>query len=530
MMSTPDHGNDAIRPELAELFQRTALGLDANRPDATARRTKTNQRTARANVEDLFDPDSFIEYGALAVAAQRFRRSEDELRAKTPADGIIAGIGSVNGGLFGEENARCMVLAYDYTVLAGTQGHFSHKKMDRMLRLAHELKIPLVLFAEGGGGRPGDVDAAGVAIAGLDLSTFALFGGYNGKAPLVGIVSGRCFAGNAALLGCCDIIIATRDSNIGMGGPVMIEGGGMGVFRPEEVGPMDVQINNGVVDIAVENEAEAVTMAKKYISYFQGDIKEWQAPDPKPLRTIIPENRRRTYDMKQVITAIADVDSFLQLRPDYGMGIITGFLRIEGRPFGVIANNCMHMAGAIEAEDADNAARLMQLCNVHGLPIVSLIDTPGFMVGPEIETRAQVRHVCRMFVIGSHLTVPYFSIVTRRGYGLGAMAMAKGGFHESAFIASWPTGEFGGMGLEGAVKAGFKRELDAEKDPAAREALFNKLLSQLYDRGKAVNMAAYLEIDAVIDPMDTRKWIIKGFMSAPKRSAREGNRPFIDPV
>ncbi len=530
MMSTPDHGNDAVRPELAELFQRTALGLDENRPDATARRTKTNQRTSRTNVEDLFDPDSFIEYGALAVAAQRFRRSEDELRAKTPADGLIAGIGSVNGGLFGEENARCMVLAYDYTVLAGTQGHFSHKKMDRMLRLAHELEIPMVLFAEGGGGRPGDVDAAGVAIAGLDLSTFALFGGYNGKAPLVGIVSGRCFAGNAALLGCCDIIIAARDSNIGMGGPVMIEGGGMGVFRPEEVGPIDVQIDNGVVDIAVADEAEAVAVAKKYISYFQGDLKAWQAPDPKPLRDIIPENRRRTYDMKRVITGIADVGSFLQLRPDYGMGIITGFMRIEGRPFGVIANNCMHMAGAIEAEDADNAARLMQLCNVHGLPIVSLIDTPGFMVGPEIETRAQVRHVCRMFVIGSHLTVPYFSIVTRRGYGLGAMAMAKGGFHESAFIASWPTGEFGGMGLEGAVKAGFKRELDAEKDPAAKEALFNKLLGQLYERGKAVNMAAYLEIDAVIDPVETRNWIMKGFLSSPKRSAREAHKPYIDPV
>ncbi len=529
-MSTPDNGNDALRPELAELFQRTALTLDENRPEAVARRQQSGQRTTRANLHDLFDPGSFIEYGALAVAAQRFRRSEPDLRAKTPADGLIAGIGSVNGGLFGEENARCMVLAYDYTVLAGTQGHFSHKKMDRMLRLAHELEIPLVLFAEGGGGRPGDVDAAGVTIAGLDLSTFALFGAYNGKAPLVGIVSGRCFAGNAALLGCCDVIIAARDANIGMGGPVMIEGGGMGVFRPEEIGPIDVQINNGVVDIAVENEAEAVAAAKKYISYFQGATKTWQAPDPGPLRDIIPDNRRRTYDMKRVITGIADVDSFLQLRPDYGMGIITGFMRIEGRPFGVIANNCQHMAGAIEAEDADNAARLMQICNVHGIPIVSLIDTPGFMVGPEIETRAQVRHVCRMFVIGSHLTVPYFSIVTRRGYGLGAMAMAKGGFHESAFTAAWPTGEFGGMGLEGAVKAGFKKELEAEKDPAAREALFNTLLGQLYERGKAVNMAAYLEIDAVIDPVETRPWIIRGLQSAPKKPAVHPSRPYIDPV
>jgi len=534
MMSTTSQGNPesghSIRPELAELIERTALGLDENRPEAVARRQKKNQRTTRTNVEDFCDPDSFIEYGGLAIAAQRLRRSEEELRVKTPADGLIAGIGSVNGDLFGEENARCLILAYDYTVLAGTQGHFSHKKMDRMLKLAHEQAIPLVLFAEGGGGRPGDVDAGGVVIAGLDLSTFALFGGFSGKAPLVGIVSGPCFAGNAALLGCCDVIIAARNSNIGMGGPVMIEGGGLGVFRPEEVGPMDVQTANGVVDIPVADDVEAVAVAKRYLSYFQGRTKDWQAPDPMPLRDIIPENRRRTYDMKRVIAGIADVGSFLQLRPDYGQGIIAGFIRIEGHPFGVIANNCQHMAGAIEAEDADNAARLMQICNVHGIPILSLIDTPGFMVGPEIETRAQVRHVCRMFVIGSHVSVPYFSVVTRRGYGLGAMAMAKGGFHESAFTASWPTGEFGGMGLEGAVKAGFKRELEAQKDPQAREALFNQLLSQLYERGKAVNMAAYLEIDAVIDPADTRRWIMKGFMSAPSRSAKEANRPYIDPV
>ncbi len=533
-MTTPNkmdsEKSDPIRPELAELIQRTSLGLDENRPEAVSRRRNKNQQTARANVEDLCDPGSFIEYGALALAAQRTRRTEADLMVKTPADGLITGIGSVNGNLFGEENSRCMVMAYDYTVLAGTQGHFSHKKLDRMLKLAHEQKIPLILLAEGGGGRPGDVDAAGVVIAGLDLSTFAMFGGFSGKAPLVGIVSGFCFAGNAALLGCCDVIIAARNSNIGMGGPVMIEGGGLGVFRPEEVGPIDVQTENGVVDIVVEDDLAAIAAAKKYLSYFQGDLTQWEAPDTKPLRTIIPENRRRVYDMKQVINGIADVDSFLQLRPDYGRGMIVGFIRIAGKAFGVIANNCQYMAGAIEADDADNAARLMQICNVHGLPIVSLIDTPGFMVGPEIETRAQVRHVCRMFVHGSHLAVPYFSVVVRRGYGLGAMAMAKGGFHESVFTAAWPTGEFGGMGLEGAVKAGFKKELEAEKDPAAREALFNTLLGHLYERGKAVNMAAYLEIDAVIDPADTRKWILKGLMSAPGGSAQKANQPFIDPV
>jgi acetyl-CoA carboxylase carboxyltransferase component len=453
----------------------------------------------------------------------------DDLISKTPADGLIAGIGSVNGSLFGEKKARCMVMAYDYTVLAGTQGYFNHKKMDRMLKLAHEQRLPLVFFAEGGGGRPGDVDAAGVMAAGLDLSTFAKFAGLSGRVPVLGIVSGPCFAGNAALLGCCDVIIATQNSNIGMGGPVMIEGGGLGVFRPEEIGPIEVQTKNGVVDIAVADDAEAVAVAKQYLSYFQGATSQWEAADPRRLRRLIPEQRRRVYDVRAVIKTIADTDSFLELRPKFGPGIITGFIRIEGRPFGVMANNCKHMAGAIEAEGADKAARLMQLCNVHGLPMLSLCDTPGFMVGPEVEQRAQVRHVCRMFVIGSHLTVPYFTVVLRRGYGLGAMAMAKGGFHESFFTAAWPTGEFGGMGLEGAVKAGFKKELEAIEDPQEREALYYKLVAELYERGKAINMASYLEVDAVIDPADTRKWIMQGLTSIPGECPKGTGHDFVDP-
>jgi len=519
---------DPIRPDLIEVIDRHSFGLDERRPEAVARRQQKNQRTARANVKDLCD-DRFIEYGALTIAAQRQRRSMDDLISKTPADGLIAGIGSVNGSLFGENKARCMVMAYDYTVLAGTQGYFNHKKMDRMLKLAHEQRLPLVFFAEGGGGRPGDVDAAGVMAAGLDLSTFAKFAGLSGRVPVLGIVSGPCFAGNAALLGCCDVIIATQNSNIGMGGPVMIEGGGLGVFRPEEIGPIEVQTKNGVVDIAVADDAEAVAVAKQYLSYFQGATSQWEAADPRRLRRLIPEQRRRVYDVRAVIKTIADTDSFLELRPKFGPGIITGFIRIEGRPFGVMANNCKHMAGAIEAEGADKAARLMQLCNVHGLPMLSLCDTPGFMVGPEVEQRAQVRHVCRMFVIGSHLTVPYFTVVLRRGYGLGAMAMAKGGFHESFFTAAWPTGEFGGMGLEGAVKAGFKKELEAIEDPQEREALYNKLVAELYERGKAINMASYLEVDAVIDPADTRKWIMQGLTSIPGECPKGTGHDFVDP-
>ena len=519
---------DLIRPDLSEVVTRHSFGLDERREEAVARRRQKNQRTARENVQDLCD-GRFLEFGALAIAAQRQRRSLDDLLSRTPADGLIAGIGAVNGALFPESRSRVMVMAYDYTVLAGTQGFFNHKKMDRLLKLAHEQRLPLVLFAEGGGGRPGDVDAAGVMVAGLDLSTFARFAGLSGRVPVVGVVSGPCFAGNAALLGCCDVIIAAQNANIGMGGPVMIEGGGLGVFKPEEVGPIEVQTKNGVVDIAVADDGEMVAAAKKYLSYFQGAVPRWEAADQRRLRLLVPDQRRRVYDVRTVIRTVADTDSFLELRPRFGPGLVTGFIRIEGRPLGVMANNCKHIAGAIEAEGADKAARLMQICNAHGLPILSLCDTPGFMVGPEVEHRAQVRHVCRMFVVGAHVTVPYFTVVLRRGYGLGAMAMAKGGFHESFFTISWPTGEFGGMGLEGAVKAGFKKELEAIKDPQGREALYNRLVAELYERGKAINMASHLEIDAVIDPADTRKWITQGLKSVPENGPREAGRDFVDP-
>jgi acetyl-CoA carboxylase carboxyltransferase component len=524
-----DKDGRPLRPDLAEVLYRHSFGLDEYRPEAVEKRRQRNQRTARANIADLCDPGTFIEYGALTMAAQRGRRSLDDLIRRTPADGMIAGIGQVNGALFGEEKARCMIMAYDYTVLAGTQGHFNHKKKDRMLKLAYDQRLPLVFFGEGGGGRPGDVDAEGVMVAGLDLTTFASFARLSGRVPMIGLVSGYCFAGNAALLGCCDVIIAAQNANIGMGGPVMIEGGGLGVFKPEEVGPMEVQTKNGVVDIAVADDVEMVAVAKKYLSYFQGAIPTWEAEDQTILRDLIPENRRRAYNVRKIIQILADKGTFLEIRPQFGQGMITGLLRIEGRPFGLIANNCMHTAGAIEADDADKAVRLMQICEAHGLPIISLCDTPGFMVGPEIEKKAQVRHVCRMFVVGAHLTVPYFTVILRRGYGLGVMAMAKGGFHESFFTISWPTGEFGGMGLEGAVKAGFRRELEAVEDPQEREALYQKLVALAYERGKAINMAAHLEIDAVIDPAETRRWIIRGLKSAPPRRLEEPRHAYVDP-
>jgi acetyl/propionyl-CoA carboxylase alpha subunit len=512
-----------LRADLQGLLARQALTLDEARPDAVARRHALGLRTARENIADLCDAGSFIEYGALAVAAQRSRRSADDLVRNTPADGMVTGIGGINGKVFGPERSRAAVLAYDATVLAGTQGFRNHAKTDRLLDIALRNRLPVVLFAEGGGGRPGDTDLP--IVAGLHVGTFASFARLSGQVPVLGIVAGRCFAGNAALLGCADVIIATRAANIGMGGPAMIEGGGLGVFRPEEVGPAGVQSANGVIDVLVDDEAAAVAAAKLYLSYFQGSLADGAHADPAALRQAIPENRLRVYDIRRVLHGLFDTGSVLELRAAFGVGIVTALARIDGRPVGVLANNPMHLGGAIDAPGADKAARFMQLCNAHGLPLVSLVDTPGFMVGPEIEKQAQVRHVSRLFVTAAALRVPCFSIVLRKGYGLGAMGMAAGGFHCPDFIVAWPTGEFGAMGLEGAVRLGFRKELEARPAGAERDALYRELVARQFEAGSAIHMATTLEIDAVIDPADTRRWLVEGLRST---RVREAAPRFID--
>ena len=497
---------DDIREDLAAVQARHAAGLDESRPEAVARRRKTGQRTARENVADLVDPDTFVEYGALVIAAQRRRRSVEELIARTPADGLVAGMGDVNGALFQDRDTRCIVMSYDYTVLAGTQGLMNHYKKDRMFELAETLRLPVVLFSEGGGGRPGDTD--GTQVAGLDCRAFQYFAELSGSVPLVGINSGRCFAGNAALLGCCDVIIATRGSNIGMGGPAMIEGGGLGVFKPEQIGPASVQSRNGVIDVLVENDAEAVAVAKKYLSYFQGKLDQWSCHDQRLLRAAIPENRLRVYDVRDVIETLADTDSVLELRSEFGETMVTALARIEGRPIGIIANDPKHLGGAIDGDGADKASRFMELCDTFDIPLLFLCDTPGFMVGPDVEATGMVRRAARMFVVGARLRVPSFTIVLRKGYGLGAQSMAGGSFKATTFTVSWPTGEFGGMGLEGAVKLGYRKELEAIDDREERERAFEKMVAAAYEMGKATNMAAQFEIDAVIDPRDSRKWVL----------------------
>ncbi len=505
---------DRDRADLDEVRRRHLLTVDEGRPAAITKRHNQDRRSARENIADLVDPGSFVEYGALAVAAQRSRRSEEDLIANTPADGMVAGVAKIGG-------VETAVLSYDYTVLAGTQGMRNHAKTDRVFELAARRRLPVVLFAEGGGGRPGDTDVA--TVAGLDVPTFRTLGALSGQVPLVSIVSGRCFAGNAALAGTCDVIIATPDANIGMGGPAMIEGGGLGEYRPEDIGPIDVQRRNGVVGLAARDEAHAVSLAKKYLSYFHGRLDDWAAPDPRRARHVVPENRLRAYDVHHAIDSVADVGSVLELRADYGVGVVTALARVEGVAIGLLANSSHHLGGAIDAEAADKLADFLTLCESAGLPIISLCDTPGFMVGPDAEVDAAVRRFSRLFIVGARLTVPFGMIILRKGYGLGAMAMAGGSFHAPDFTVAWPTGEIGGMGLEGAVRLGFSKELAAVADPIERQNLFDKLVEAAYQQGKALTSATTFELDDVIDPAETRGWIIRLLFNE-ARVNQEGSR------
>ena len=518
---------DEIRPDLESVQQRVLKTRDEGRPNAVARRHDLGYRTIRENIDDLVDEGSFTEYGALVLAAQRARRSDEELQVVSPADGLVSGIAEVNGAQFDRAHTKTVVMGYDWTVFGGTQGLMGHKKMDRLLKLAESHRLPVVFFAEGGGGRPGETEYLG-ASGGLENLSFWYLGNLNGLVPLIGITNRYSFAGNAAVLALCDVIIATKQSNIGMGGPAMIDGGGLGKVAASSIGPSDEQAAVGVIDILVEDEADAVRVAKNYLSYFQGPIDNWECGDQRELRRSVPENRKRAYDVRSVIDLIADLDSVLEIRREFGAAVVTSFIRVEGRPVGVVANNPLHLGGAIDADGADKSARFMQLCDAFSIPILMLVDTPGFMVGPEAEKSAQARHFGRMFATAANLTTPIFSVVLRKGYGLGAMASAGGGFHACFFTIAWPTGEFGPMGFEGAVRLAYSKELEQLKDEDARQHRFQELVDEMYVKGAALSAAEYGEIDAVIDPSETRAWILHGLESTVQEGREHAVRKYVD--
>ena len=529
---------DEIRPDVAEILHFKRLTSDEARDEATAKRHNAGKRTARENILDLCDEGSFFEYGPLTTATRYRDDTKEQLEEriiKTAADAMVMGVGRVNGELVGVENARCIAMSYDYTVLAGTQGGKNHEKQDRMFGVAQKARLPVVLYTEGGGGRThggprsGGNRSAG-SVGGLSTRTWRELGKLSGLVPLVGVSSGYCFAGNVVLLGACDVIIATEDSSLGIGGPAVIEGGGLGAYAPSEVGPVSIQEPNGVIDILVEDEEAATAAARHYLSFFQGRVNTWRENDQRILRHIVPENRRSVYSVRTVIETIADVDSMLELRPRFGLSMVTAFIRIEGRPVGVIANNSNSpTGGAIDSEGADKASRFMQLCDAFDIPILSLVDCPGNMVGPEAEKTALIRHCGRMYVAGANITVPYFTVVLRKSYGLGALAMSTGSFDETFFSISWPTGEFAGMGLEGSIKLGRRAELAAIEDIQERKARYDEYVDEAYAWARALNAGTVNEVDDVIDPVDTRRWLVMGLNSAPPVIPRDGKKlPWVD--
>ena len=496
------------RSELIELHKRLSKTLDEEREAAKEKRHEKGYLTARENLENLVDEGSFVEYGQLAIAAQKSRRKLDELRTETAADGIITGFGKINSKILDSKKALSAIIINDYSVLAGTQGYYHHKKLDRICETAEKQNLPVIMYTEGGGGRPGDTDVQ-VQFAGLQIPSFSNWAKLKGKSLRIAVNNGYCFAGNAALFGTADFCISTKKSWLGMAGPAMIEGGGLGKVDPKDIGPGEEQEKLGVIDYLAEDEKDATRFAKKLLSYFQGDMDSWEVKDQSLLRNLIPENRRMAYSVRDIIETIADKDSFLEVRKIYGRSIITGFIRLEGKSMAIIANDCQQLGGAIDATSAEKAGQFLSTCNDHKIPIVSLADTPGFMVGVESEREGAVRKMGGLFNSGANISVPLVAIFLRKGYGLGAMAMVGGSFYIPIYTASWPTGEFGGMGLEGAVKLGYKKELEAIEDDLERDALFNKLVQKMYDAGKALEAATQLEIDAVIDPAETRSIIIK---------------------
>lgn len=488
-----------IRPDLLEVLARAALTEDAARPEAVQRLRDRGGRTAREHVAELVDPGSFVEYGRFVTAAQEDRRDLDDLLDRTVADGIVGGLATIDG-------RPCAVLSYDYLVMAGTQGMRGHRKTDRLIETIERLRLPTVFFASGGGGRPGDTDIP--LVSALDVTTFAAWARLSGTVPRIAVVDDNCFAGNAVVAGCSDLIVATSRSSLGMGGPAMIAGGGLGQVAAPDVGPLDTMTANGVVDVAAEQD-DAAGVARELIGYFLGRAEDWTAPDQAPLRDVVPEGERRAYDVAPVVETLCDEDSVTWLRPTFAPEIATALGRIEGRTVGLVANDTRHVAGALTADAADKAARFLQLCDAHGFAVVSLVDTPGMMVGQEAETTGLVRHASRVLVAGASMSVPMIGVVLRRAYGLGAQAMLGGSTHEPLMTLAWPGAHLGAMGLEGAVRLGMRKELEAIEDEQEREARVRELTGAAQAHASALNVARHFEIDDVVDPAQTRQVIAR---------------------
>ncbi|TCZ64795.1 acyl-CoA carboxylase subunit beta [Roseicella aquatilis] len=504
-----DGDGGTARPTLQAVLRARASILDGARPEAVAKQRRRGRWTAREAIAALADPDSFVEYGGLVRPALPGMQGA--------ADGLVMGTAQVGG-------RAADIVAYDYSVYAGTQSANNHAKIGRMLAHAEAHRLPVICWLDGGGARPHDMKVEGRGAS----STFVTFARLSGLVPTIGIVPGRAFAGHANLAGMCDLLVATKDASMGMAGPPLVEAA-LGLrLTPEEIGPAAVHVASGAVDVLVEDEAEAIAVARRYLGYFGPPAAPGEAPDGAALREVVPENPRRAYDVRKVIHGIADRDSVLELKAGYGRAMVTALLRIEGRAVGVIANQPMFLAGAIDGPAADKAARFVQICDAFDIPLLVLCDTPGLMVGPEVEKTGLVRRSARLLTALANATIPILTVVLRKAYGLGYYIMGSRPLHPSILLA-WPTAEFGGMGLEGAASIIHRQELECIDDPAERAAAHRHRTAELREYNTALEVAGRFAYDDVIDPADTRSILGRTLRTIPPAQPRSARKRLIEP-
>ncbi len=496
-------------PLLEQVLRARAAVQDDARAVAVERQHGRGRWTVREAVAALLDAGSFVEYGGLARPAVPGMAGA--------ADGVVMGTGRVDG-------RPIDFVGYDYTVYAGTQSAVNHAKTARMFAHAEAHRLPVVCWLDGGGARPHDMRVEGRGPS----DTFVVFARLSGLVPTVGILPGRAFAGQANLAGMCDALIALRSSTMGMAGPPLVEAALGLKLTPEEIGPAAVHAASGVIDLLVDDCAEAVAMAKQYLGYFGPPAAPGEAADQAALRDIVPTNPRRAYDVRRVVSLLADRDSVMELKAGYGRSMVTALIRIGGRAVGVIANQPMVRAGAIDGPASDKAAHFIQVCDAFDLPLLVLCDTPGLMVGPEVEKTGLVRRSARILTALANADIPVMTVVLRKAYGLGYYVMGSRPLHPSILVA-WPTAEFGGMGLEGAVNIIYRRELDAETDEAARASMHARLTAELKRANTSLEAAARFQYDDVIDPADTRAVLLNTLATSPPPPPRNRRKRLIEP-
>jgi acetyl-CoA carboxylase carboxyltransferase component len=498
-----------LRVDLQIALDARVARLDSARPDSVERQRNRGRWTTREAIDALADKDTFVEYGGLVRPA---------IAGMTgAADGLVMGTAKVGG-------RPVDLVCYDYTVYAGTQSAMNHAKITRMFEHAEKHRLPVICWLDGGGARPHDMAVE----ARPSSPTFVVFARLSGLVPTIGIAPGRAFAGHANLAGLCDLLIATENSAMGMAGPPLVEAA-LGVkYTPEEIGPASVHWASGVIDILVKDEAEAIAAAHKYLSYFSSPQSGGEAPDQELLRTIIPENPRRAYNVRSVIQTLADRGSVLELKAGYGKAAVTAFARLDGRAVGIVANQPMHLAGAMDTPACLKMARFIQICDAFDIPVVILCDTPGLMVGPDVEKTGLMRHSARVLSALANATIPVLTVVLRKAYGLGYYIMGSRPL-DPAILLAWPTAEYGGMGLEGAVNIIHKKDLEAAASLEERADLHARLTASLKKSNTAVESAAKFLYDDVIDPAETREILIKTLGTLPTPPRRDGRKRIIEP-